>query len=165
MLKKINRLLRVSSCVLFLSSGLTYAYDYPFTDPYAATVLSTPAEFADELPGDVPVKFDSITVFPDRKIPDILWHLEKLRYSYLCQNGPAPLIFLVAGTGASFQSKKMQVMQKAFYRTGYHVISLSSPTHPNFIVSASASGVPGHLEEDSEDLYRVMQKILQKNHL
>ncbi len=41
-------------------------------------------------------------------------------------------------------------------------ISLSSPTHPNFIVAASTSGVPGHLEEDSSDLYQVMQSIWEK---
>jgi pimeloyl-ACP methyl ester carboxylesterase len=162
MLKKLNRWLGVCACLLFLCSGLTYAYDYPFTDPYVATVLSTPAEFEDELPGKIPIKFDKITVFPDREIPKILWHLKGLDYSYLKQKGPARLIFLIAGTGASFQSEKMKDMQRTFYHAGYHVISLSSPTHPNFIVSASASGVPGHLKEDSVDLYRVMQQIWQK---
>ncbi len=162
MLKKLNRLLGVCVCLLFLCSGLTYAYDYPFADPYIATVLSTPPEFQDALPGKIPLKFDKITVFPDREIPDILWYLKGLSYSYLRQKGPAPLIFLIAGTGASFQSQKMKNLQRAFYHAGYHVISLSSPTHPNFIVSASTSGVPGHLEEDSVDLYRVMQQIWQK---
>ncbi len=162
MLKKLNRWLGVCACLLFLCSGLTYAYDYPFTDPYLATVLSTPSEFQAELPGKIPLKLDKITVFPDREIPDILWYLKGLDYSYLKQKGPAPLIFLVAGTGASFQSEKMKNMQREFYHAGYHVISLSSPTHPNFIVSASTSGVPGHLEEDSVDLYRVMQEIWQK---
>jgi hypothetical protein len=162
MLKKLTRWLGVCACLLFLCSGLTYAYDYPFTDPYVATVLSTPSEFTDELPGKIPLKLDKITVFPDRQIPNILWYLKGLSYSYLKQKGPAPLIFLIAGTGASFQSGKMLFMQKAFYQAGFHVISLSSPTHPNFIVSASTSGVPGHLEEDSVDLYRVMQEIWQK---
>jgi hypothetical protein len=161
-LKKLNCLLGACACLLFLCSSLTYAYDYPFTDPYVATVLSTPSEFTDELPGKIPLKLDKITVFPDREIPNILWYLKGLSYSYLKQKGPAPLIFLIAGTGASFQSGKMLFMQKAFYQAGFHVISLSSPTHPNFIVSASTSGVPGHLEEDSVDLYRVMQEIWQK---
>jgi pimeloyl-ACP methyl ester carboxylesterase len=53
-------------------------------------------------------------------------------------------------------------MQKAFYQAGFHVISISSPTHPNFIVAASTSGVPGLLEEDSADLYRVMQVVWKK---
>jgi hypothetical protein len=54
MLKKLTRWLGVCACLLFLCSGLTYAYDYPFTDPYVATVLSTPSEFADALPGKIP---------------------------------------------------------------------------------------------------------------
>jgi hypothetical protein len=145
-----------------LSGSLAYAYDYPFADRYVATVLGTPAEYVYDLPKEVPLKFDTVKMFPKRQIPGILWNLDELHYSYLKQKGPAPLIFLVAGTGASFKSPKMQVMQKAFYQAGYHVVSLSSPTHPNFIVAASTSGVPGHLEEDSSDLYQVMQSIWEK---
>ena len=161
-MKRLNRLLGSCICMLMLSGTLAYSYDYPFTDRYAATVLGTPEEYVYALPKEVPLKFDTIKMFPDREIPGILWNLDELRYSYLRQKGPAPLIFLVAGTGASFQSAKMQVMQKAFYQAGYHVISLSSPTHPNFIVAASSSGVPGHLEEDASDLYQVMQSIWEK---
>jgi pimeloyl-ACP methyl ester carboxylesterase len=40
-----------------------------------------------------------------------------------------------------------------------HVVSLPSPIHPNFIVSASASRRPGLLAEDAEDLYRLMGLI------
>ncbi len=162
MLKQIKRMLGSGLCLLILSAGLANAYDYPFSDPYAATVVGTPDEFVAELPKEVPLKLDSIEIFPQREVPDNLWNLMELRYSYLRQKGPAPLIFLVAGTGASFQSAKMQMMQKAFYQAGYHVISITSPTHPNFIVAASTSGVPGHLEEDSADIYRVMQAIYQK---
>ena len=138
------------------------SYNYPFTDPYVATVLSTPPEYAEKLPGRIPLKFDSIALFPDREVPAVLWNFAELHYSYLPRKGPAPVIFLVAGTGASCQSGKMQGLQKAFYHAGFNVISLTSPTHPNFIVAASTSGVPGHLEEDSADLYRVMQTIWSK---
>ena len=98
------------------------AYDYPFSDPYVATVVNTPMEYAEVLPTEVPVKFDTLKMFPERKVPGILWNLDELRYSYVRQKGPAPLIFLIAGTGASFNSAKMQVMQKAFYRARYHVL-------------------------------------------
>jgi len=149
--------------LLILCGGLACAYDYPFEDPYVATVLGTPAEFAtQDLPEKIPIKTASIAMFPDREVPDVLWNFKELRYSYLRQEGPAPLIFLVAGTGASYQSEKMKNMQMVFYQAGYHVISLSSPTHPNFIVAASTSGVPGHLVEDSADLYRVMTSIWQR---
>lgn len=161
-MKKFNRLLGTCLCLLLFCSGFASAYDYPFADPYAATVLGTPSEYMAKLPKEVPLKHDSINMFPGREVPGALWNLTDLRYSYLQQKGPAPLIFLIAGTGASFQSAKMQGMQKAFYQAGFHVISLSSPTHPNFIVAASTSGVPGLLEEDSADLYQVMQAVWTK---
>lgn len=159
------RFLTAWVCLLMLSCSLATvagAYDYPFSDPFVATVIGTPAEYAEVLPKDVPAKVAHITIFPERKLPGVLWNLDTLHYSYLRQDGPAPLIFMIAGTGSSFNSSKMQLMQKAFYQAGFHVISLSSPTHPNFIAAASASGVPGHLEEDSADLYRVMQAVWNK---
>jgi len=155
--------LGVCVCLLMLSGSLAYAYDYPFADPYVATVVGTPTEYMADLPRDLPVKVETLKMFPEREVPGILWNLDEMRYSYVRQKDPAPLIFLIAGTGASFNSPKMQEMQKAFYQAGYHVISISSPTHPNFIVAASTSGVPGHLEEDSADLYKVMQAIWQKH--
>jgi pimeloyl-ACP methyl ester carboxylesterase len=160
--RQINRMLGACVCLLLFSSGLASAYDYPFADPYVATVLGTPADFMADLPKEVPLKHDSINMFPDREVPGALWNFTDLRYSYLQQKGSAPLIYLIAGTGASFQSAKMRGMQKAFYQAGFHVISISSPTHPNFIVAASTSGVPGLLEEDSADLYRVMQAVWKK---
>ena len=163
MFKQINKLLGVCVCLLMLSGSLAYAYDYPFADPYVATVVGTPTEYMADLPRDLPVKVETLKMFPEREVPGILWNLDEMRYSYVRQKDPAPLIFLIAGTGASFNSPKMQEMQKAFYQAGYHVISISSPTHPNFIVAASTSGVPGHLEEDSADLYKVMQAIWQKH--
>jgi len=158
----LNRLLSI--CILLLLCGGTQgkAYEYPFTDPLVATVLSTPQEYAEPLPAEIPVKLGTLKMFPERKVPGVLWNLDELGYSYIRQKTAAPVMFLIAGTGASFRSPKMQVMQKSFYQAGFHVISISSPTHPNFIVAASTSGVPGHLEEDAADLYKVMQAIWKK---
>lgn len=161
-----RRVLILTACVcgwMILGQGaMALGYDYPLTNRFTATVLGTPAEFAADLPAKVPVKVASLKMFPDREVPDILWNLSDLRYSYIRQKQKAPLVFLIAGTGASFRSPKMVTLQKAFFQAGYHVVSLSSPTHPNFIVAASTSGVPGHLTEDSADLYRVMQAIWAK---
>ena len=111
MMRRFNRLLGFCVCLLMLSGSMAYAYDYPFADRYVATVLGTPAEYEYALPKEVPLKFDTVKMFPKRELPGILWNLDELHYSYLRQKGPAPLIFLVAGTGASFQSAKMKVMQ------------------------------------------------------
>ncbi len=39
---------------------------------------------------------------------------------------------------------------------------LSSPTHSNFVISASETQVPGHAFNDAADLYRVMERIWAK---
>jgi hypothetical protein len=132
-------------------------YDYPFVNPYEATVIGTPEIYKAEMPENPRVKQMELTVFKDRKIPEIFWYSPKLRYSLAFQQKKAPMIINIAGTGAAYDSTKMRFMQTAFYNAGFHVLSLSSPTHPNFIITASESMVPGHIEEDSRDLYRVMQ--------
>jgi hypothetical protein len=136
-------------------------YGYPISDSFMATVVGTPASVQKTF-DPIPVKFDRLTVFPDRKAPDYLWYEAQLRYAYAFQDKPAPLIFLIAGTGGSFDGQKNETMGRAFYRAGFHVVSLSSPTLPNFIVSASNTGVPGHAIHDAEDLYNVMEIIWNK---
>jgi pimeloyl-ACP methyl ester carboxylesterase len=135
------------------------SYDYPFTNKYVATVIGVPPQYAAKLPRNIPLKDSSITIFKDRKVPDYLWYDAKLRYFYVPQKGPAPLVFLIAGTGASYNSTKNQDMARAFYQAGFSVVALSSPTYPNFIVAASKTSVPGHAYKDAEDLYRVMERI------
>lgn len=132
-------------------------YNYPDVSPYAATVIGTPPALKADLPKQIPAEDRELSVFPDRALPGILWYGENMRYSLVSQEKAAPLIFIIAGTGAGYNSEKMQVLQRAFFQAGFHVLSLSSPTHPDFIVSASRTGIPGHLLEDSQDLYRVMR--------
>ncbi len=144
----------------WLSSGWasTESYDFPFDNPFVATVVGTPPEYRADLPEKIPMKRRSITIF-DREVPDAVWFDKDLRYFQALQKGPAPLVFLIAGTGASFNGGKNTNMARAFYQAGFHVVSLSSPTFMNFIVAASESGVPGHAFQDAEDLYRVMERI------
>jgi len=136
-------------------------YGFPISDSYKATVVGTP-EGAQKTFGPIPIKRGRLTVFPDRKVPDYLWYEAELRYAYAFQDKPAPLIFLIAGTGGSYDGQKNRAMGRAFYRAGFHVVSLSSPTLPNFIVAASKTGVPGHTVHDAEDLYRVMEIVWNK---
>jgi hypothetical protein len=136
---------------------LSVTYDYPFVNAYEATVLGTPSFYAAPLPKEIPAKDYTLTVFEDRQIPDVFWWDRGFRFSMVRQKEKAPLIFVVAGTGASYRSGKVVMLQKAFYQAGFHVLTLSSPTHSNFIINASTTAVPGHLVEDSRDLYHVMK--------
>ena len=84
-----------------------------------------------------------------REVPDIFWYNATLGYSLAAQPGPAPLVFILPGTGAGFDSSKSLILQRALYEAGFHVVSLPSPLHPNFIVSASTSRRPGMLTADA----------------
>jgi hypothetical protein len=154
------------SVILFLAmAGLeasAAAYDYPVSDPYLASIIGTPSEFREAVPDKIDVKHYKMSVLEDRKVPDLFWHEKELRFSLAYHKKKAPLIFVIAGTGASYRSAKMQLLQKTLYQAGFHVISLSSPTHPNFIVAASSTGVPGHVMTDASDLYRVMEMAIKK---
>ena len=149
-------------CLLFvatLASATIENYDYPITDRYVATVVGTPSAYEADLPAKIPFKKRRITIFPDRTPPEVLWYGEELIYSTALQKQQAPLIFLIAGTGAAHNGGKNYNMARAFYQAGFHVVSISSPTYPNFVISASKTGVVGHAEKDAEDLYRVMEMI------
>jgi pimeloyl-ACP methyl ester carboxylesterase len=137
-------------------------YNYPYADPLVATILGTPAAQKAPLAEDIPVKLLDLTIFPQRKVPDLFWYNDQLRCSLAYQKGKAPLIFVIAGTGAGFNSDKMLALQSLFYQAGFHVVSISSPTHANFVVSASETATPGILADDARDLYRVMQKVMEK---
>jgi hypothetical protein len=132
------------------------AYDYPFKDPYLATVIGTPSELQPKLPKKIDYKMLSFEVFPERVVPSVFWYQREFRYSLTYQKGEAPLIFVIAGTGSSFYSSNMIFFQKIFYQAGFHVICLPSPTSMNFITTASVTSLPGNIIADAVDLYRVM---------
>jgi hypothetical protein len=134
-------------------------YGYPITDRFEATVIGTPTEFEAQLPETIPFRERRITIFPERVTPDVFFYGSELLYSVALQKHEAPLIFLIAGTGAAHNGSKNRNMARAFYQAGFHVVSISSPTFNNFVIAASKNGVVGHAERDAEDLYKVMEMI------
>ncbi|MBK6286507.1 MAG: alpha/beta fold hydrolase [Gammaproteobacteria bacterium] len=144
--------------ILFLSalSLGARAYDYPIQDRFAATIVGTPEKYAAVLPAHVPVKVYELPGI--KEIPRQFWYQKGPKFSVAKQKGRAPLVFLIAGTGAAYDSSKMVFLQKALYGAGFHVVNISSPTHFNFIVNASTSSLPGYLPDDTLDLYRVMEQ-------
>ncbi|WPP01220.1 serine/threonine protein kinase [Pseudomonas sp. HR96] len=138
-------------------------YGYPLTNPFEATIASTPLALRPELPKDEDIKQAdySINLLPERQfsLPDNFWAVKKLRYRLAHQDHPAPLIFLIAGTGAPYTSSLNEFLKKLYYKAGYNVVQLSSPTSFDFMSSASRFATPGLSTEDAEDLYRAMQAI------
>lgn len=136
-------------------------YDYPFDNPYVATIVGTPEQYQDKFTYSSDIVTRQLKKVVGPPIPDIFSYHEELSYSLGLQDNPAPLIFIVAGTGGDHKADKNMLLMQAFYRAGFHVVGLTSPSHQHFIITSSKSGVPGGLHQDSADLYAVMQRIVQ----
>jgi pimeloyl-ACP methyl ester carboxylesterase len=134
-------------------------YEYPIHGAYESTIIGTPAHLMPDLTADIPVRQLVLEVIPERKRPPIFFYDKGLRCTFAYQSRKAPLIFLIAGTGASDRASKLMTMMKVFYQAGFHVITIPSPSHSNFIISASRDSIPGDLTEDSADLYRAMEAV------
>ena len=139
-------------------------YSYPYKDPNVATIVGSSTMMTSGVTdiGKINVKEYSINIDENVKIPESLWYQDGYKFSLISQNKKSPLIFIIAGTGAAHDSKRMEFFQRIFYDAGYSVISISSPIQMNFIINASTSKMPGVLMEDSKDIYRVMNKAYEK---
>lgn len=154
--------------LLALASGAALAasddsYGYPDLDAFAATVIQTPDDLRPNLKiKGYPYKLYHLDVPTGRPKSKYMWYANKLPYLVFPQKGPAPLIFVIAGTGSSYHGPHMSTLYAAFYKAGFHVVGFPSPTSLPFMVAASTSGVPGLLDDDSKDLYRVMKMAWQQ---
>jgi len=166
--------LRVAALLGALFSGLwgtahaatevdAATYGYPLVNPFEATIVTTPEKFRPELPPESTIDQDdySINLRPEREyqLPGNFWPVKKFHYRLARQDHPAPLIFLIAGTGANYSSSTQEYLKRLYYAAGYHVVQLSSPTSWDFMVSVSRTATPGYTPHDAEDLYRAMQAV------
>ncbi len=171
-------MLRPPSLVMLLASlSLTFSvqaasidaasYGYPITNAFEATIGGTPLEFRGKVAEDTDIdQADyrlNLEAVRAEHMPDLFWNVETLPYRLAEQEGPAPLIFIIAGTGAAYSSGKPEFLKKLFYAAGYHVVQLSSPTSYDFITAASTHATPGISTDDAQDLYRVMEAIKAKH--
>lgn len=156
----------LSTLVLFsaLTAAVALADDeevgpYSITDPLAASVLGTPKAQWPRLPERVPSRALRLPRTDPARVPTVFFDQSQIRYSLASQRGRAPLVFVVAGTGARHSSETMQYLEALLFGAGFHVVSLSSPTHPDFILAATAHHVPGYMQQDVADLYALMERI------
>lgn len=148
---------------MLISSVLVLAeYKYPFQNPNVATILGSSTLMLEGVTEKVPTKEYNIKLPWAKPVPDHFWYNEGFRFSLVSQEKKAPLIFLLAGTGSSHNSIRMEYFQRIFYDAGYHVVSISSPMNSNFIINASTSRMPGLVVDDSEDIYKIMKEIKKK---
>jgi hypothetical protein len=154
--------------LLFSASTLatpltTESYGFPLTNPFEATIAGTPAPLRPDLPleDDIHQSDYYIKLRPERAflLPDNFWAVRKMGYRLARQSGRAPLVFVLAGTGAHYSSGTSEYLKQLFYGAGYHVVQLSSPTSYDFMAAASRNATPGISRDDAEDLYRAMQAV------
>lgn len=160
-------------CILFSLLNLSWTtvqaenldteYQFPLHNPFEATIAGTPSALRPALPDDADIKQRdySLRLRPEREysLPSNFWPVKTFRYRLAKQSGPAPLIFIIAGTGAHYSSSTMEYLKKLFYGAGYHVAQISSPTAYDFMVGASPYATPGYSPQDARDIYSVMQAI------
>lgn len=154
---------------LLLCAGATAAdvdaesYGFPLTNPFEATIATTPPALRPTLPADdaIDQRDYAVRIRPDREFELLanFWPVTKMQYRLARQKGRAPLIFVIAGTGARYASGTSEYLKKLFYGAGYHVVQLSSPTSYDFMASASRFATPGYSPDDADDLYRAMQAV------
>lgn len=162
-----NRYLQYA-CVFLaaLMSSVVLADDepgYPITNPFLATIVGTPPQLVWPVPDETEVRQTdlAVRVLPERQLPPVLSRYQDLHYRLAWHNQPAPLIFLIAGTGSGYDSPRLDYLKRAFWQAGMHVIVLSSPTNHDFIAAASRSGLPGLAEHDARDLHTAMSMAVE----
>ena len=155
----------LSALVFFLLPASGFAqygiddYGYPVEDALAATVVGTPEHLQHELTKKRPrFRLLKLQTKPKEEIPNYFWYHEQYKYLMFFQKKPAPLVFILAGTGGNYSGPNMLYLMKAFYDKGYHAVGLANPTYMNFIINASSTGVVGLPERDTRDLYNVLKR-------
>ena len=132
-------------------------YFYPFVDPYVATVIGTPRIYEAPLPETVPTRKLELTVFEDRVIPKVLWHQDTLKFSLVAQDREAPLIFIIAGTGAAHDSAKAKLMAAAFYQEGYPALMVTDTAPFRYPHYHKATDTPDRV--DTERMARIVEAM------
>ena len=159
----------VTALLTFCASGATAedttpqqspdTFSYPIANPFLATIAGTPSTLAKQHPRELKLREARLPERANRSIPQALWYARRMQYSWAMQDGQAPLIFTVAGTGGYHDGGTNTLLMEAFFNAGYHVVGITSPSHPEFMVAQSSTALPGHMRNDAADLYRVMGEI------
>ena len=150
---------KIIGVLMILVFSISYGkYEYPFQNPYMATILGSSALMINGVSESVPTKVYKVKLPGSIKTPENLWYNDKFEFSLVPQKQKAPLIFLLAGTGSDYHAARMVFFQRIFYDAGYSVISITSPMHSNFIINASSNRMPGMIMDDGKDVYNVMKE-------
>lgn len=144
--------------ILLAFCQAAFAYDFPYNDPYTASITSAILKFDLK---DKSIEYQDLKLksLPARdSVPFYGASRNKITMRLWAQKEKAPLIVMVAGLGGSAAASYNNFLAAHFYKRGFHVLAFPSPFHFSFALSASTSGLPGVTRADSADLYRVLDE-------
>ena len=133
-------------------------YNYPYRDPYLATV-TTAILNADRLRPRLKRQVVHVPGLPGRNQLPSLQGRGSLSVAFYRQKGPAPVVFILSGLGSNPYFGLATYYATLFHKEGSHVVVLPSPMSWDFALAASRSGVPGYAPVDAGDLYEARRSL------
>ena len=143
-----------------VAAAPTASYDYPYRDPYLATITAAVLN-PDGLTPGLRREVIRVPVLPGRDRLPALEGRGDMSITFYRSDGPAPLLFILSGIGSNPYFGLSTYFAELFHARGYHVVILPSPMTWGFALTASRSGVPGYAPADARDLYLAMQRTLE----
>jgi phospholipid-binding lipoprotein MlaA len=83
----------------------------------------------------------------------------KLTYSYWMQPRPAPLIYILPGTGGHRLASSSEALAEIAWRHGFSAVVISSSMNWEFMRDAASVSVPGYPPADAQDAYAALCQI------
>ena len=136
-------LIVLTALCLTFSSAEADDYKYPFHDPYVATITSAILN-SDALAHRPKREVIHLPGLAGRNAVPLLEGRGGLSVALYRQNRPAPLLFILSGTGTNPYFGLATYFAGLFYQEGSHVVILPSPMTWNFALASSRSGAPGY---------------------
>ena len=84
-----------------------------------------------------------------------------LPYSTWLQPFPAPLVFVMSGTGSHRMSESTMALAEMLYNDRFSVVTISSAMNWEFMEYAATAAVPGYPPNDARDVYKALDSIYQ----
>ena len=86
---------------------------------------------------------------------------KKFPYSYRMQEGPAPVLFVIPGTGGHRLEGSPLALSEMAWDRGFSVVILSSTLNFEFMENGASVALPGHTPVDAHDTHVAIDAIYQ----
>jgi len=84
---------------------------------------------------------------------------EDLEYTYIMQDHPAPVLYILPGLGGHRESESALGLMEMAFKRGFSAVAISSAMCFDFMQSASTVAVPGFAPADARDIHVALDLI------